>query len=90
MSDIQVCLSSHLSGHSSGCRTGAQLGLLPAAWGGGELQRAAQARSSQLSPELALPGAQPLPMRQCESCFLLLWLCKWGEIRASPGAAFPE
>lgn len=20
-----------------------------------------------------------LPMRQCESCFLLLWLCKWGK-----------
>lgn len=29
-------------------------------------------------------------MRQCESCFLLLWLCKWGEVRASPGAGFPE
>lgn len=59
MSEIQVCLSGHMSGRLSDCWTGHSAGASASCLGSGELGWAAQARSSQLSPELALLGPSP-------------------------------
>lgn len=77
MSDIWECLSSHLSGHQTEHPAGASASCPGTGW------------VAVLSRELGWPGAAVL-MRQRESYFLFLWLCKWGEIRASPEAGFLE